>query len=201
MSVSATTDVAKITKSVGRRPKIFRHDVLSHRVSVITGGSSGIGLGIAEVFVELGSTVVLIGRKEDRLASAKKFLLEATPNATVLTSAVDVRDHDAIGAAIGGVADQFGHLDVLINNAAGNFHCPTEQLSPNGWRTVIDIDLNGTFNGCQAALPGLKASTNGGRIINITVPQALSGWPGSAHAAAAKAGVLSLPRRLAVFGG
>ncbi len=71
-------------------------------------------------------------------------------------------------------------------------------MSENAWRSVIDIDLHGTFNCCQAALAGLKASPGGGRIINITVPQALSGWPGSAHAASAKAGVLSLTRSLAV---
>lgn len=183
-----------------RRPRIFRDDLLRDRISLITGGSSGIGLGIARLYAELGATVAIVGRREDRLAEARDWLRAEVPgsDARLVTIAVDVRRHDAMREKVQGLVDRFGRLDVLINNAAGNFHCPTEELSENGWRAVIDIDLNGTFNGCQAALPGLKASPEGGRIINITVPQALSGWPGSAHAAAAKAGVLSLTRSLSV---
>jgi peroxisomal 2,4-dienoyl-CoA reductase len=181
-----------------RRPRIFRDDLLQGRVSLVTGGSSGIGLGIVRGFAELGATVVFIGRREDKLAEARDHLLRDLPSAELVTIAVDVRNHAAMREAVDGIVRRFGCLDILVNNAAGNFHCPTEQLSENGWRAVIDIDLNGTFNGCQAALPGLKASSHGGRIINITVPQALSGWPGSAHAASAKAGVLSLTRSLAV---
>ena len=181
-----------------RRPRIFRDDLLQGRISLVTGGSSGIGLGIVRGFAELGATVAFIGRREDRLAEAREHLLRDLPSAELVTIAVDVRNHAAMREAVDGIVSRFGCLDILVNNAAGNFHCPTEQLSENGWRAVIDIDLNGTFNGCQAALAGLKASSHGGRIINITVPQALSGWPGSAHAASAKAGVLSLTRSLAV---
>lgn len=181
-----------------RRPRIFRDDLLQGRISLVTGGSSGIGLGIVRGFAELGATVALIGRREDKLAEAREQVLRDLPSAELITIAVDVRNHSAMREAVDGIVSRFGCLDILVNNAAGNFHCPTEQLSENGWRAVIDIDLNGTFNGCQAALPGLKASSHGGRIINITVPQALSGWPGSAHAASAKAGVLSLTRSLAV---
>ncbi|WP_296329469.1 SDR family oxidoreductase [Reyranella sp.] len=181
-----------------RRPRIFRDDLLQGRIGLVTGGSSGIGLGIVRSFAELGATVVFIGRREDKLAEAREHLLRDLPSAELVTIAVDVRNHAAMREAVDGIVGRFGCLDILVNNAAGNFHCPTEQLSENGWRAVIDIDLNGTFNGCQAALAGLKASSHGGRIINITVPQALSGWPGSAHAASAKAGVLSLTRSLAV---
>ena len=181
-----------------RRPRIFRDDLLQGRISLVTGGSSGIGLGIVRGFAELGATVALIGRREDKLAEAREQVLRDLPSAELITTAVDVRNHSAMREAVDGIVSRVGCLDILVNNAAGNFHCPTEQLSENGWRAVIDIDLNGTFNGCQAALPGLKASSHGGRIINITVPQALSGWPGSAHAASAKAGVLSLTRSLAV---
>ncbi len=181
-----------------RRPRIFRDDLLQGRISLVTGGSSGIGLGIVRGFAELGATVALIGRREDKLAEAREQVLRDLPSADLITIAVDVRNHAAMREAVDGIVSRFGCLDILVNNAAGNFHCPTEQLSENGWRAVIDIDLNGTFNGCQAAFAGLKASSHGGRIINITVPQALSGWPGSAHAASAKAGVLSLTRSLAV---
>lgn len=181
-----------------RRPRIFRDDLLKGRIGLVTGGSSGIGLGIVRGFAELGAAVALIGRREDKLAEAREQLLRDLPSAELITIAVDVRNHAAMREAVDGIVSRFGCLDILVNNAAGNFHCPTEQLSENGWRAVIDIDLNGTFNGCQAALAGLRASSHGGRIINITVPQALSGWPGSAHAASAKAGVLSLTRSLAV---
>lgn len=192
-SVSAPPDDA-----AARREKIFRPDALKGLVSLVTGGSSGIGFGIARVFAELGSTVVIIGRQEGKARDAQAQLLRDVPGARVVAHATDVRDHEAVRKTYGSIVDEFGQLDVLVNNAAGNFHCPTEDLSPNGWRTVIDIDLNGTFNSCQAALPGLKKSPDGGRIINITVPQALSGWPGSAHASAAKAGILSLTRSLAI---
>ncbi len=181
-----------------RRPRIFREDLLDGRIALITGGSSGIGLGIARVYAELGATVVIVGRREEKLAAAIDQLIREVPGAELVTMAIDVRNHSAIRDSVNGIVERFGRLDILINNAAGNFHCPTEQLSENAWRTVIDIDLHGTFNCCQAALTGLKASPHGGRIMNITVPQALSGWPGSAHAASAKAGVLSLTRSLAI---
>jgi len=96
------------------------------------------------------------------------------------------------------VAAAQGRIDILVNNAAGNFHCPFEQLTPNGWKAVIDIDLNGTFNYCHAAFEALKASPWGGRVVNITLAQGVSGWPGSAHAASAKAGVTALTRSLAI---
>ena len=197
MQASASKD-APADDTASRRDRIFRPDLLAGQVSIVTGGSSGIGLGIARVFAELGAAVVIIARQEDKLQAARTQLMEDVPGAHVVGYATDVRDHGAVARTYGAVVGEFGRLDVLVNNAAGNFHCPTEQLTPNGWRTVIDIDLNGTFNSCQAALPGLKASASGGRIINITVPQALSGWPGSAHASAAKAGVLSLTRSLAI---
>jgi NAD(P)-dependent dehydrogenase (short-subunit alcohol dehydrogenase family) len=181
-----------------RRQTIFRDDLLVGRVAIVTGGSSGIGLGIVRVFSELGSAVAIVGRQEAKLQTAKLEIMQHVPKARIATFATDVRDDAAMRAMVDQVTDRFGHLDILVNNAAGNFHCPTEQLSPNGWRTVVDIDLHGTFNGCQAALPALKASRFGGRIVNITVPQALSGWPGSAHASAAKAGILSLTRSLSV---
>ena len=181
-----------------RRPPIFRDGMLEDRIALITGGSSGIGLGIPRVFAELGATIVIVGRREDKLAAAKQQLTHEVPGTEPVTIAVDVRKHLAIRDEIHGIVARFGRLDILINNAAGNFHCPTEEMSENAWRSVIDIDLHGTFNCCQAALAGLKASPGGGRIVNITVPQALSGWPGSAHAASAKAGVLSLTRSLAV---
>jgi NAD(P)-dependent dehydrogenase (short-subunit alcohol dehydrogenase family) len=110
----------------------------------------------------------------------------------------DVRNYDEVKHAVDTTVEQYGKLDILINNAAGNFYCPTADLSPNGWRTVIDIDLNGTFYGCHAAYQHLKKSEHGGCIISIATMLGLSGWPGAAHAGAAKAGIISLSRALAV---
>jgi len=176
--------------------KVFSSDALAGRVALITGGSSGIGLGIAEVFAELGASLVLTGRRADKLEEAAERL--APSGARILTIASDVRDYGATQTVIQRTLAEFGHLDVLVNNAAGNFNCPFEDMTPNGWRAVVDIDLNGTFNFCHTAFKALQASPFGGRIINISLAQVSSGWPGAAHAASAKAGVTALTRSLAV---
>lgn len=175
---------------------VFRDGLLKGRSAIITGGSSGIGFGIAETFGALGANLIIVGRNEEKLEAAR---VELAKNGTeVLAISADVRDYAAVQGVVQQTMDRFGSLDVLINNAAGNFHCPFEQLSPNGWRAVVDIDLNGTFNFCHVAFEGLRQSAYGGRIINISLAQAVSGWPGSAHAASAKAGVTALTRSLAV---
>lgn len=175
---------------------MFATDTLKGRVAFITGGASGIGLEIATMYARFGASVVIAGRSQERLNTAVAGL--QANGADVCAFQADVRDYDALKAAINRTADRFGSLDVLVNNAAGNFISPTSQLSPNGWRTVIDIDLNGTFYGCHAAYEHLKASQFGGCIISVITMRSLNGWPGAAHAAAAKAGILSLSRTLAV---
>lgn len=175
---------------------VFKDDVLHDRVAIITGGSSGLGFGMAAAYQTLGAHVVLVGRDSEKLAHAKADLEPLGHE--VLAFASDVRSYEGTTAVVDQVMQKFGRIDVLINNAAGNFHRPFEQLTPNGWREVVDIDLNGTFNFCHASLIGLKQSKWGGRVINISLAQAASGWPGSAHAASAKAGVTALTRSLAV---
>jgi NAD(P)-dependent dehydrogenase (short-subunit alcohol dehydrogenase family) len=176
---------------------MFAPNLLEGHVALITGGGSGIGLEIAEKYLRLGARVAIASRNQERLDQAvddlkRKGLTQAVP------FVADVRNYGELQAAVGGVVRHFGSLDILINNAAGNFFCPTAAMSPNAWRTVIDIDLNGTFHGCRAAYEHLCRSAFGGSIISIITMQALSGWPGAAHAAAAKAGILSLMRTLAV---
>jgi peroxisomal 2,4-dienoyl-CoA reductase len=175
---------------------VFSPDALAGRIALITGGSSGIGLGIAEAFAALGASLVITGRKPDKLAEAERHLRDG--GARVLAIAADVRDYAATRGVIDRTLEEFGALDVLVNNAAGNFNCPFADMSPNGWRAVVDIDLNGTFNFCHNAFQALKASRFGGRVINISLAQVESGWPGAAHAASAKAGVTALTRSLAV---
>ena len=179
-----------------RKPLVFRPDVLEDRCAIITGGSSGIGLGIAEVFHTLGAHVVLVGRDATKLEQAAGTLTKGPGKVRTFSS--DVRSYEGTQNVVNAVVEEFGRIDVLINNAAGNFFCPFEKLSPNGWKAVVDIDLNGTFNFCHTSLEGLKRSKWGGRVINISLTQTESGWPGAAHAASAKAGVTTLTRSLAI---
>ena len=169
---------------------------LGERVAFITGGATGIGFGIAHYYAELGAKVIIASRNKDNLEKAVKNIKKAKGEADFVT--LDVRDYDAVEAAIQQTVEEHGGLDVLVNNAAGNFVCPSAELSANAWKTVIDIDLNGTFHCCKAAYQALVGSRFGGRIINITMTRTVRGWPGCAHAAAAKSGILSLTRSLAV---
>ena len=175
---------------------MFTIDTLKGRVALITGGGTGIGYEIATTYARLGASVMLIGRNEERVLEAARAINESGGHAAACRA--DVRNYDDVAAAVQTTVQQFGALDILVNNAAGNFACPTAELSPRGWKTVIDIDLNGTFHGCHAAYPHLKKSTFGGNIISIITMLGVSGWPNAAHAGAAKAGILSLSRTLAV---
>lgn len=175
---------------------MFTSDVLKGRVALITGGAGGIGFEIAATYARLGAKVMVASRSQERLDGAVAAM--ATEGLTIQAVRTDVRNYEEVQNAIDTTVSQYGGLDILVNNAAGNFHCPTADLSPNGWRTVIDIDLNGTFYGCHAAYQQLKKSEYGGCIISIATMLGLSGWPGAAHAGAAKAGIISLARTLAV---
>jgi NAD(P)-dependent dehydrogenase (short-subunit alcohol dehydrogenase family) len=175
---------------------IFAAGLLRDRVAFITGGGTGIGFGIAVKLGRLGARVAICGRRTAVLEQAVQQLKALGVPAMGVT--VDVRQYEMVSAAIASTVAEFGGLDILVNNAAGNFVKPTEELSPNGWKAPVDIDLNGTFHCCRAAFPHLAASPHVGRIINIITAYAWMGWPGCAPAAAAKAGIQSLTRTLAV---
>ena len=173
----------------------FSADALAGRVALITGGGSGIGFGIAKAFAAAGARLVLASRSPERLDRAVKEIRET--GGEVISVQADVRDPDAVAAAVKAATDTYGSLDILVANAAGNFVVPAAEMSPNAWKVVIDIDLNGTFFCARAAYPALKISKFGGRLIAISTTRALEGWPGCAHAGAAKAGIMSLMRTLA----
>ena len=174
---------------------IFRDGLLAGQTGIITGGGTGIGFGIAELLASLGMHVVLASRKVENLESAAGRIRAA--GGEVSTATLDVRDPERVQAAIAGVVQERGRLDLLVNNAAGNFYVPSESMSPNAWRSVVEIDLYGTFFCSQAALPHMRAS-GGGSIINISMTLHYRGWPQMAHATAAKGGIDALTRTLAV---
>jgi 2,4-dienoyl-CoA reductase [(3E)-enoyl-CoA-producing], peroxisomal len=174
---------------------IFRSDVLAGQVAVITGGATGIGLGIASCLAAAGATVAMASRKPEHLAAGASAL-EAR-GAQVSTVETNVREPEAVARMVEQVRQRHGRLDILVNNAAGNFYAPSATLSANAWRAVVETDLYGTFHCCQAVYPVMKAQ-GGGRIISISMTLHYRGWPLMAHATAAKAGVDALTRTLAL---
>lgn len=164
------------------------------KVAVITGGGSGIGLGIAHRLAAGGATLALIGRDPDKLARAQSEL----DAQTVITRSLDVRDHDAVDEAFTSIAEELGAVHLLVNNAAGNFVVPAEEMSPRGFKAVVDIVLNGTFYCSRSFARLVKEQGTGGAILNVIATYAWTGHPGVVHSAAAKAGVQAMARTLAV---
>ena len=176
-------------------PSVFRDGLFAGQVGVVTGGGTGIGFGIAELLASLGMHVVLASRRAEHTDPAAERIRGAGGRAS--TATLDVRDPDRVKAVMAQVTQEHGRLDLLVNNAAGNFYVPSESMSPNAWRSVIEIDLFGTFFCAQAALP-LMRDSGGGSIVNISMTLHYRGWPQMAHATAAKGGIDALTRTLAL---
>lgn len=163
---------------------------------VVTGGGTGLGRAIAQEFARLGASLAVFSRKPEHLEAAGASMREL--GAPVVTAACDIRDPEQIAAAFDAAEQAFGLPGVLVNNAAANFPVPAEDMSPNAWRTVIDITLNGTFFCAREfARRHLDAGTPGS-IVNVGASYAWTGGPGFAHSAAAKAGVKNMVETLAV---
>ncbi len=163
---------------------------------LVTGGGTGLGKAIASEFARLGASIVIASRAADHLEAGRAAMEEL--GAPVATATCDIRDPAAVAAAFDAAEAAFGLPDVLVNNAAANFPVPAEDMSPNAWRAVVDITLNGTFNCTRELGRRHLAAGTPASVINIGASYSWTGGPGFAHSAAAKAGVKSLTESLAV---
>lgn len=169
---------------------------MKDKVIIVTGGSSGMGKAMAKRIAADGAKVVITGRTLDRLEEAKKEMEQY--DGQVLCIDMDVRDTERVQYTVDETIKTFGKIDGLVNNAAGNFLCAAEDLSINGWNSVIDIVLNGTFYCSQAVGKEWIKTGHKGRILNIVATYSWTAGAGVIHSASAKAGVLAMTRTLAV---
>jgi NAD(P)-dependent dehydrogenase (short-subunit alcohol dehydrogenase family) len=174
--------------------KLLPGDLFADQVVFVTGGGSGINLGIARCFAALGADVGICGRSAERLEGAARELQGL--GARVVGEVADVRDFDALVRALEVTRETLGPVNHLVCGAAGNFPCPAEALSAGGFKAVVDIDLLGSFNASRAAFEQLKETR--GSILFISAGQAYIPYPLQAHVGAAKAGVDHLMRNLAL---
>ena len=163
------------------------------KVAIVTGGGTGLGRAIAVELGRLGGSVTVAGRRPEPLAETVELL-----GGRGLAVPTDVRDPEAVDALVGATVARFGRVDVLVNNAAGNFVVRGEDLSPNGWRAVVAIVLDGGFLCTRAAGKRMIEQGEGGAVLSVIASYAWTGGPGTVHSAAAKAGLLAMTRTLAV---
>lgn len=177
---------------------IFARGLFADQVAIITGGGSGIGLACARELAHLGAKVAVCGRKPDKLdAAARALETDGIPGDRVLAAPCDIREPEQIAAFVGQVLDRFGRVDVLVNNAGGQFPSPAADMTPKGWEAVVRNNLNGTFFMTREVARRAMIPARRGRVVNVTASVA-RGFPGMAHTGAARAGVENLTRSLAV---
>lgn len=172
----------------------FRPDLLAGKTAFVAGASSGINLGIAQRYAAAGAKVFIISRSADKIAAAAATMTDLGHEATGLST--DVRNYGDVAAAFSQCRDKYGEIDIVISGAAGNFLAPALGMSANAFKTVIDIDLLGTFNVLHASYQHLKKP--GASLISITAGQAVRPVMFQIHACAAKAGVNQVTKVLAM---
>jgi len=173
---------------------VFNSDILHGKVASVTGGATGITGGVARAFAEHGAKLAITSRKEENLIAKKQFIEEN--GGECLAVAADVRDYAAVENAVAKTLERYGKIDIVVNGAAGNFLSAANELSANGFGTVVDIDTKGTFNVCRASFEALKESQ--GQVVNISATLHYLATPMQIHVSAAKAGVDAITRNLSV---
>lgn len=173
---------------------VFRSDLFVGKIALVTGGGTGIGRCIAHELATLGAHVILSGRRIDPLEKTAAEIREAGGKVDV--HPFNIREQESVDKAIQEIVARFGGIDLLVNNAGGQFASPAAFISPKGWRAVIETNLNGTWFVSQAVYKFAMAD-KGGAIVNI-VADMWNGFPGMAHTGAARAGVVNLTQTLAV---
>jgi peroxisomal 2,4-dienoyl-CoA reductase len=174
---------------------VFREDILQGKVAFVTGGATGIGKEIARELGRHGAKLCIASRKQENLEAACAEL--EGEGLECIWGTCDVREPEEVEAVLAQIIDHYGRLDILVNNAAGNFPAPITNISYNGFKAIVDIDLRGTYNVTKAAFDSYLKE-HGGHIVNITAPFQNMGVSMQAHVAAAKTGVDSLTRTCAV---
>lgn len=165
------------------------------KVAMVTGAGTGLGRAFSLRLSELGATVALAGRRPDPLEETAALIREKGGKAIVIP--MDIRDYAAVEKGVDSIVQQAGRIDILINNAAGNFIARAENITANGWTAVIGIVLNGSFFCARAAARHMLPQRSG-KILNVTASYAWVGGPGTAHSASAKAGLIAMAKTLAV---
>ncbi|MFO0611835.1 MAG: SDR family oxidoreductase [Polyangiaceae bacterium] len=177
---------------------MFREGLFRGQVALITGGGSGIGLSAAREIASLGASVAICGRKAEKIQSALELLAkDGIEEARLYGATCDIRDAEQVATYVADVQKRFGKVDVLVNNAGGQFPSPAATMSAKGWEAVIRNNLNGTFYMTREVATRLMIPAKRGRIVNVTAMVA-RGFPGMSHTGAARAGVENLTKSLAV---
>ncbi len=175
---------------------IYAADLLKDKVVLVTGGGSGIGRATAWLAMRLGASVVIAGRSEDKLARTVAEARRLTRRNSMAYKVMDIRDSDSVANVVDSVHDSIGKLDILVNNAGGQFPQPAINFSGKGWRSVIDTNLNGTWNVMDYAAKTWQKKGTQGSVVNVVVVG--QGLHGIAHTVAARAGIVAFSEKASV---
>jgi citronellol/citronellal dehydrogenase len=175
--------------------RLFRDDLLTGQVALVTGGGTGIGVAAARELGRLGATVVIASRKEANVLPAATGL-SAELGRPVDGLVCDIRDREAVDRTVRETLSRHGRIDLLVNNGGGQFFSPADMITPNGWDAVIATNLTGTWNVTRAVADAWMLA-NGGKVLSITMLTRRT-FPGMAHSVAARAGIEAMTRTLAI---